>query len=144
MARNRKREDVALRWGTLVRSLLASLAIAGLGVGYVRQSIVQDRLGREWNKLEQQNEELTRAISAQRHQLSQLKSGEGLRVLMARHGISLTNPSPARRIYLELPVRPVEGMSAPAMARGRSITPARVLPARTTSALATLNTPTPP
>ena len=137
MARNRKREDVALRWGTLVRSLLASFVIAGLGIGYVRQTMVQDRLGREQIDLERYQVEVDRKLQRQEAVLSQLKSEAGLRQLMQRHRLDLANTPAARRIYLPAPV--VTNRAAQLV---RSRTPAGR--AATGSALATLNPPTRP
>ena len=73
MARNRKTQSVAIRFGPAVKASLLCLLIGGSGVGYVWQKEQIVRLGSELKKrestltyLEKNNEKLQRQLALQR------------------------------------------------------------------------------
>lgn len=103
MAQNRKRDEAALRLGTLVRALVACVVISGLGIGYVRQTVAHKELGEQIRRLEVERDETRRAIERQRIQLTALASPENLRFRLQKFGLPLTNVAPTRRIVVEVP-----------------------------------------
>ncbi|MFM7101783.1 MAG: hypothetical protein ACKOET_08455 [Verrucomicrobiota bacterium] len=103
MAQNRKRDEAALRLGTLVRALVACVVISGLGIGYVRQTVAHKELGEQIRRLEQERDETRRVIERQRIQLTALSSPENLRFRLQKFGLPLTNVAPTRRIVVEVP-----------------------------------------
>jgi hypothetical protein len=60
MARNRKYQSAAIRFGPALKALLLCLAIGGSGVGYVWQKNQIDELGRQILKKEKQLADLQR------------------------------------------------------------------------------------
>ena len=73
MARNRKYQSAAIRFGPAVKAFLLCLLIGGSGVGYVWQKDQISQLGRQIKSREQklqelayQNEKLTRQLATMR------------------------------------------------------------------------------
>jgi len=52
MARNRKNQPAAIRFGPALKALLLCLAIGGFGIGYVWQQTQIDQLGRQITRRE--------------------------------------------------------------------------------------------
>lgn len=133
MAQNRKRDEAALRLGTLVRALVACAVISGLGIGYVRQTMAHKELGEQIRRLELERDQTLRVIERQRIQLTALSSPENLRFRLQKFGLPLTNVAPTRRIVVEVP--PLGGP----LERGVPVLSAGAVPVlRQPAALATL------
>jgi|SRR5882672_993173 len=74
MARNRKYQSAAIRFGPALKAFLLCLLIGGSGVGYVWQKNQIDRLGRQMKQrelrltdLESQNEKLKKQLATMRN-----------------------------------------------------------------------------
>jgi hypothetical protein len=70
MARNRKAQSVAIRFGPALKAAVLCLIIGGSGVGYVWQKEQIGRLGQEYKRrenlvhqLEKENEKLTKQLA---------------------------------------------------------------------------------
>jgi hypothetical protein len=96
MARNRKSQSAAIRFGPAVKALVICLLIGGSGVGYVWQKEQIMRLGQQiktretrliW--LEDQNDKL-------RKQLSKLRSPPQIEAKIKELNLGLLPPQPAQ------------------------------------------------
>jgi hypothetical protein len=105
MARNRKSESAAVRFGPLLKALLLCLLIGGSGVGYVWQKEQIVRLGEQRRKrelrlreLERQNEKLARQLATMRMPLYlDIRIKElNLGLVRPQQGQVWTLPEPAR------------------------------------------------
>lgn len=110
MARNRKNQTAAIRFGPAVKALLFCLVVGGAGVGYVWQKAQIDRLGKQilvrekrLNEMQDQNKKL-------RDQLAMLRSPARLdqRVRELNLGLGQPHPSNIWRVPepSEAPARP--------------------------------------
>ena len=104
MARNRKSQSAATRFGPALKACLLCVLIGGSGVGYVWQKDQIDKLGRqvtrretELQRCEQQNERL-------RKQLANLRSPQFLEQHIKELGLSV--PQQAQIMRLNEPVAP--------------------------------------
>ena len=117
MARNRKNQSAAVRFGPAVKALLICLFIGGSGVGYVWQQNQLLELGRQKVEKEKrrdgfraQNELLTR-------QLAGLQSPRAIEARVKDLRLGLTMASPTQVVHLldeplappARPARPVHG-----------------------------------
>ncbi len=113
MARNRKAQSVANRFGPALKAFMLCLLIGGSGVGYVWQKDQLGRLGQQIRKreirlreLEMQNEKLAKQLATMRGPLylgmriAELKLG----LERPQQGQVWTLPEPSR----EQPSAPVE------------------------------------
>ncbi len=95
MARNRKSQSAASRFGPALKAFLLCLLIGGSGIGYVWQKDQLVRLGRQIKKrelrltqLEEQNEKL-------RKQLATMRSPRFLELRIQELKLGLVPPQPA-------------------------------------------------
>jgi len=100
MARNRKHQSAAIRFGPAIRTLLICLLIGGSGVGYVWQQNQLLELGKlkgekekRLNTLRMQNSQLARQLT----ELQSLKSLES-RVRELKLGLTLAQPAQIVRL----------------------------------------------
>jgi hypothetical protein len=100
---NRRRDEEVVRLGTMVRAVVACALIAGLGIGYVRQSAQQLELGQQIAGLEQRRERLEQTLAMQKLTLSTLTSRPELLAKVQRFKLNLTNAAPAQRLYVTVP-----------------------------------------
>ncbi len=132
MMTNRRRDVEAVRLGTMLRAVVACAVIAGLGIGYVRQSAQQLELGRQIGELERRRERLGQTHAIQRLTLSTLTSRPELLAKVRRFNLGLTNAAPGQRLYVTVPSGPnvpnpvpvgpgnrLGGVLIPALAAGR-------------------------
>lgn len=82
MARNRKHESAAVRFGSALKALLICLLIGGSGVGYVWQQNQLLELGRQKIEKEKRLTALRTHNSQFARQLAELQSPESLKLLV--------------------------------------------------------------
>ena len=104
MARNRKSQSVAIRFGPALKAFLLCLLIGGSGVGYVWQKEQIAKLGQILksketllNSLEEQNELV-------RKQLANLRSPRFLELRIKESNLGLVPPQPSQILRLNEPV----------------------------------------
>lgn len=104
MARNRKNQPAALRFGPAVKAGLLCLLIGGSGVGYVWQTSQIDELGRQiktrelrLRMLKDQNEKL-------RRQWATMRSPIVLEMRLKELGLGLAMPEPSQILRLPEPM----------------------------------------
>ena len=102
MARNRKYQSAAIRFGPAIKALLLCVLIGGSGVGYVWQKSQIDELGRQIRKREQvlaglqdQNEKLKK-------QLAMMASPPFLEMEIKRLNLGLVPTQPSQNWVLRL------------------------------------------
>jgi len=112
MARNRKAQTVAVRFGPAVKACVLCLLIGGTGVGYVWQKEQIVRLGQEYRRrelrlllLEKDNEKL-------RKQLAYFRSPQYLDGRIKDLKLDLVLPSPAQIWHLTEPGPDMPGSEA--------------------------------
>ena len=105
MARNRKYQSAAIRFGPALKAFLLCLLIGGSGVGYVWQKDQISQLGRQIEKrehrltcLEGQNEKL-------RRRLGEMRSPRFLERRIQELGLGLVLPQPMQVLRLAEPER---------------------------------------
>jgi hypothetical protein len=104
MARNRKSQSAAIRFGPALKAFLLCLLIGGSGVGYVWQKEQIAQLGHQLksreirlNTLEEQNE-------LQRKQLANMRSPRFLEMRIKELNLGLVPPQPSQILRLSEPV----------------------------------------
>lgn len=105
MARNRKHQSAAIRFGPALKAILLCLLIGGSGVGYVWQKDQIRQLGVQITHREMHLKQLRRENEKRRSQLEEMRS---LRVLDARIrelNLGLAMPSPTQVLPLKEPSR---------------------------------------
>jgi len=118
MARNRKSQSAAIRFGPALKALLICLLIGGSGVGYVWQKDQIVRLSREYKlrenrlkRLEDQNDKL-------RKQLGNMRSVGFLEARIKELNLGLVPPQPSQiwRLTERLPDLPAPEQEPPRFA----------------------------
>lgn len=102
MAANKRRDGGAGMARAFKAALMCALLAAG-GIGYVRQTMDQDRLGRQ--QAEQENR-LLDLQDEQRRQVaihSRLTSSDAIRERVRTHHLNLAQATPQQRIFLTIP-----------------------------------------
>lgn len=94
MAKNRKHQSAAIRFGPVLMAFLLCLIFGGSGVGYVWQKTQLDELGRQIRKREQRLTELRDANKKLRDQLAMLRSPKMLEQRARELNLGLTPPQP--------------------------------------------------
>ncbi|MEI8040762.1 MAG: hypothetical protein WCL11_05100 [Verrucomicrobiota bacterium] len=103
MARNRKHQSAAIRFGPTLKALLLCLLIGGSGVGYVWQKDQIYKLGQQIKKREVRLRELADNNEKLRKQLGTMRSP---RLLEARiKELGLVRPEPGQVWQLQEPSR---------------------------------------
>ncbi|HEX5219360.1 MAG TPA: hypothetical protein VFZ59_07305 [Verrucomicrobiae bacterium] len=116
MAKNRKNESVAVRFGPALKAFLTCLLIGGAAVGYVWQKSQIDELGRQVTKREQQLRELNIQNKKLRGHLATLRSPAQLTERLQKLKLGLVMPQPNQVYQLPEPVNRSVAESVPANA----------------------------
>ena len=106
MARNRKYQSAAIRFGPALKAILLCLFIAGSGIGYVWQKNQIDELGNQIKRKELRLSDLQRQNKSGLRTLSDLSSPKWLdgQVKELRLGLGLPQQSQIRTLIEPPPV----------------------------------------
>jgi hypothetical protein len=115
VARNRKHQAVALRFGPVVKAFLLCLIIGGSAVGYVWQKSQIDELGRQIKQRELRYVELQNQNKKQRDQLAMLRSPANLEQRLRELNLGLGLPQQSQVWRLAEPVGGAESGGVLAM-----------------------------
>jgi uncharacterized protein HemX len=116
MARNRKNQSAAVRFGPALKALLLCLFIGGSGVGYVWQQNQLLELGRQKAEKEKRLNTLRVQNSQLARHLSELQSPKSLeaRVKELNLGLTLAQPTQIVRLLDAPQTPPIQPAPAPA------------------------------
>ncbi len=103
MARNRKNQSAAIRFGPALKAILLCLFIGGSGIGYVSQKNLIDELGQEKRQLEMQLKDLRRRNKQHSDILAGLRSPKALDQRVKELNLGLGPPSPTQKRTLNEP-----------------------------------------
>jgi hypothetical protein len=106
MARNRKYQSAAIRFGPAVKAFLLCALIGGSGVGYVWQKSQIVELGRQIRKRELRLTELTEQNEKLKKQLAMMRSLPFLEQRIRELNLGLVPPQPSQVWRLNDPVPP--------------------------------------
>lgn len=104
MAKNRKYQSAAIRFGPALKAFLLCLMIGGSGVGYVWQKTQIDELGRDIRRRELHLIEMRESNKKLRDQLAMLRSPAKLDQRARELNLGLVQPQPAQIWRLAEPV----------------------------------------
>jgi hypothetical protein len=96
MARNRKNQSAAIRFGPAVKAFLLCLLIGGSGVGYVWQKDQITQLGRQIKRRELRVSELKDQNEKLKDQLETMRSPRCLEARIKELNLGLVQPAPAQ------------------------------------------------
>ncbi|MFO1477989.1 MAG: hypothetical protein U1F98_15240 [Verrucomicrobiota bacterium] len=96
MARNRKHQTAAIRFGPAVKAVLLCALIGGSGVGFVWQKSQIDDLGRQIGKREARLRELNEQNKKLRDQLAAMRSVQFLEARIRELNLGLAMPQPSQ------------------------------------------------
>lgn len=102
MASNRRRDGGAGFARACKAALMCSL-LAAAGIGYVRQTMEQDRLGRLVAEKEIQSTELREEYRRQTAIRSTLSSPEAIQERVRQHRLNLAQATPQQRLFVTVP-----------------------------------------
>jgi len=105
MARNRKYQSAAVRFGPTLKALLLCLLIGGSGVGYVWQKDQISQLGQQIKKREVRLRELGDQNEKLKNQLGTMQSPHVLEMRIKELNLGLVQPEPAQVWQLPEPSR---------------------------------------
>jgi hypothetical protein len=105
MARNRKYQSAAIRFGPALKAFLLCLLIGGSGVGYVWQKDQIAQLGQQMKQREVRLAELGKQNEKQRKQLAAMRSPRFLERRIQELGLGLVPPQPVQVWRLAEPPR---------------------------------------
>ena len=105
MARNRKYQSAAIRFGPALRAFLVCLLIGGSGVGYVWQKDQISQLGQQIKKRELRLAELEDQSEKLRRQLGWMRSPGFLEQRIQELGLGLVRPQQTQVWRLTEPAR---------------------------------------
>lgn len=111
MARNRKYQSVAVRWGPPLRAFLLCVLLGGAGVGYVWQKNQIYLLGRQIKDRELQLQKLQEQNEAARQLLLTLRSPRNLEARIRELGLPLTAPHPSQVWLVAEPGAEIPGVA---------------------------------
>ena len=111
MAKNRKNQSAAIRFGPAIKAFLLCAMIGGAGVGYVWQKGKIGELGRQISRREKRLVELQGQNEKLRKQLGLMRSPQFLEMRVKELNLGLERPSSAQFWRLS---EPVTGPSATA------------------------------
>ena len=103
MARNRKSQSAAIRFGPALKASVLCLLIGGSGIGYVWQKDQLVRLGQQTKLREKRLEALERQNTKLRRQLADLQSPRYLEQRIKDLKLGLVLPQAAQTTYLPEP-----------------------------------------
>jgi hypothetical protein len=105
MARNRKNQSAALRFGPALKALVICLLIAGSGVGYVWQKNQIIELGNELTRKERRYRSLVDQNEKYRQQLAALRAPGALTQRVKELELGLVPSEPSQVVRLAEPTR---------------------------------------
>jgi cell division protein FtsB len=103
MAKNRKHQSAAIRFGPALKAFLLCLLIGGSGVGYVWQKNQIDQLSRQIGKRELHLKELQDQNEKLRRQMAYMKSPSYLEARVKELNLGLVPPQPSQVWYMKEP-----------------------------------------
>lgn len=103
MARNRKHQSAAIRFGPALKAFLLCLLIGGSGVGYVWQKNQIYDLGQQIRKREMHLKDLEDQNDKLRRQLAFMRSPPFLEARVKELNLGLVQPDPSQVWYLNEP-----------------------------------------
>ena len=103
MARNRKYQSAAIRFGPAVKAFFLCVLIGGSGVGYVWEKSQVVELGRQIQKREVRYRELLQQNEKLKKQLATLRSPAYLEARIKELNLGLTTPQPSQVLRLSEP-----------------------------------------
>jgi hypothetical protein len=110
MARNRKHQSAAIRFGPALKAFFLCLLIGGSGVGYVWQKEQIYELGRQIKQRELRLAEIREQNEKLRNQLAMLRSSRFLDMRVKELNLGLVPPHPSQMLRLAEPApAPVAG-----------------------------------
>lgn len=109
MARNRKNESVALRFGPALKAFGLCMLLGGAAVGYVWQRSQIDELGRQITEREKKLAEIREQNKKMRDNLAILRSPGRLEQKLKDLNLGLVLPQPVDVWRVSEPVAPVPG-----------------------------------
>jgi cell division protein FtsL len=127
MARNRRHQSAAIRFGPAVKAAALCLLIGGSAVGYVWQKDQIRQLGDQISRGEQSLKALRQKNEKLRRQLVSLRSPANLERLAEQHQLGLKRPSPDQ--VLRLPDPELLPLSSPGLPETRQYAATRTGPA---------------
>ena len=104
MAKNRKHQSAAIRFGPALKAFLLCLLIGGSGVGYVWQKNQIYDLGQQIRKRELHLTDLQNQNEKLRRQLAQMRSPTFLEARVKELNLGLLPPEPSQVWYLTEPM----------------------------------------
>jgi cell division protein FtsL len=96
MARNRKHQSAAIRFGPAMKAVFLCALIGGSGVGFVWQKSQIDDLGRQIGKREARLRELNEQNKKLRDQLATMRSPQFLENRIRELNLGLARPEPSQ------------------------------------------------
>ncbi|HEY1490275.1 MAG TPA: hypothetical protein VGF90_04475 [Verrucomicrobiae bacterium] len=105
MAKNRKHQSAAIRFGPALKAFLLCLLIGGSALGYVWQKSQIYELGQQIRKRELRLKALHDQNDALRRQLAYMRSPQYLRDRVKEMDLSLVPTQPSQVWYLKEPVK---------------------------------------
>ena len=103
MARNRRNQSAAIRFGPAVKAFVLCVLIGGSGVGYVWEKSQVVELGRQIKKREERYRELLGQNEKMRKQLATLRSPASLEARIKELNLGLMAPQPSQVLRLPEP-----------------------------------------
>ena len=100
MARNRKKQTVAVRFGPALKLLLLCLLMGVFGIGYVGQKNQLYVLSSRYKELERTLAELQRESAVQSRKLDSLQSLSELEIRIQEENLGLVPPQPHQVIRM--------------------------------------------
>jgi cell division protein FtsB len=113
MARNRKHQSAAIRFGPALKAFLLCMLIGGSGVGYVWQKSQIDRISKQLKQREQRLSDLRETNEKLCRQLATLRSPALLDRRVRELNLGLVPPQPNQVLCL---IEPVPELPTPANA----------------------------
>ena len=104
MAKNRKHQSAAIRFGPALKAFLLCLLIGGTGVGYVWQKNQIYQLGQQIRKREIHLKDLQDQNEKLRRQMAYMKSPPFLEARIKELNLGLVPSQPSQVWYLKEPV----------------------------------------
>ena len=119
MAKNRKNQSAAVRFGPALKAFIICVILGGSAVGYVWQKSQIDELGRQIKQRERRLEELSYQSKVLRDHLATLRSREQLTERLQKLNLGLGMPQPNQ--VLQLPEPTITRMMVESVPGARSV-----------------------
>lgn len=117
MAKNRKNQSAAIRFGPALKAFLLCLLICGSALGYVWQKEQIYELGQQIRKREIRVKELVRQNDKLRGQLAFMRSPPFLQARVKELNLGLVAPDPSQVWYLPEPTPEMNRQNRPLTAQ---------------------------